>query len=165
MQKYVLATFLQPLPDGAEFTVGHWPLHTTLVANFALDIEATDLIGKLDALFSDVHPIKTVAIHDEHFGPQGQVHVTRLELTDELAELHNKAVALIRQNGGIFDEPQYLEAGYKPHVTVQADGRINEGEHIALSEVSLVDMFPGQNIRGRKIMQTFTYGSAPEKAL
>ncbi len=158
MQKYVLVTFFQPLPDGTEFTVGHWPLHTTLVANFAVDLEATDLVTKLAALFRNAHPLQTLAIYDDNFGPQGQVPVTRLELTDELARLHKKAVELIRQHGGVFDEPQYLESGYKPHVTVQTNGRIHQGNLVTINDITLVDMFPNHDIKGRKVMRTFPLG-------
>jgi 2'-5' RNA ligase len=155
MQKYVLVTFLRPLADGTEFMVGHWPLHTTLVANFAVDLHATELPQKLAQLFANHKPLQTVAIHDDHFGPEGQVHVTRLQLTAELASLHNQAVELIRGNGAVFDEPEYLQNGYKPHVTVQSNGRVRENDVIHIDEVSLVDMFPRGDIRGRKVMRTF----------
>ena len=52
MQKYVLVTFLEPIAEGTEFTVGNWPLHTTLVSNFVVDLEGKQLAEKLAQLFA-----------------------------------------------------------------------------------------------------------------
>ena len=158
MQKYVLVTFLHPIKDGSEFVVGHWPLHMTLVANFALDREATGLEANLADLFAHNQPLETFATHDDHFGPGGQVHVTRLQLTPELASLHNQTVALLKNCGAVFDEPRYLESGYKPHVTVQSDDRITKDDQVAIAAVSLVDMFPNNDLRGRRVLRTFRLG-------
>lgn len=162
MQKYVLVTFLEPIAEGTEFTVGNWPLHTTLVSNFVVDLEDKQLVEKLAQLFTQQKSISTVGMQDTHFGPQGQVHVTLLDLVPELASLHHRTVELLKANDAVFDEPQYLEEGFKPHATVQQNGRVNEGDLVAITAVSLVDMFPGGDIRGRKVMQTFTF-SEPAK--
>jgi 2'-5' RNA ligase len=155
MQKYVLVTFLEPVEEGTEFTVGHWPLHTTLVSNFVADLEAGHLVSKLTELFAQHKALETVALQDEHFGPQKQVHVTLLQLTPELRALHKAAMRIIKDSGAVFDEPKYLDEGFRPHVTVQQDARVNEGDSVVISTVSLVDMFPHNDIRQRKVMQTF----------
>jgi hypothetical protein len=155
MQKYVLVSFLAPIEDGTEFMVGHWPLHTTLVSNFAVDLASHDIETKLAELFRRVPAFETVALQDDNFGPQGQVPVTLLDLTPEFAALHSAAVRLLQGQGAVFDEPQYLEAGFKPHVTVQTDGRVQQGDVIRIASVTLVDMFPGDDIQQRKVMRTF----------
>ncbi len=160
MQKYVLVSFLKPIDNGAEFMVGHWPLHTTLVANFALDLSGSQLPNKLTTLFAQHQPLQTIATEDDYFGPERQVHVTRLMRTPELASLHNQTVALIRNCHGVFDEPHYLEDGYKPHVTVQADGRVHAGDPVRISTITLVDMFPDGDIAKRRVMQAFRLGAS-----
>lgn len=158
MQKYVLVTFLQPITDGAEFTVGHWPLHTTLVPNFAVSLETEQLPGKVARLLSRHQPLQTIAEDDAYFGPEKQTRVTLLRLTAELSDLHHNLVALLKVSGAVFDEPQYLEKGYRPHATVQEDIRLHKGDTIRIEKLSLVDMFPHHDIRGRKVLQTFAIG-------
>lgn len=160
MQKYVIATFLEPIIDGTEFDAKHWPLHVTLASNFVIDRKATGLFEKLSELGTNEQVIATTAGEDDYFGLHKQVHVTTLVMTPELRALHNNIIALLKNLGATFDEPQYQEKGYRAHVTVQADKRLHKGDAVSISNLTVVDMFPGNDIRRRRIMQTFRLRSA-----
>lgn len=155
MQKYVIVKFLKPVADGTEFDAKHWPLHMTLASNFVVDRRATDLFGKLAELVDNEAPATTVASEDDYFGPQKQVHVTTLTMTPELQALHNHIIALLKNLGATFDEPQYQEEGYRAHATVQADARLHKGDTVTIDEFTVADMFPDEDISRRRTMQTF----------
>src|SRR6266852_980706 len=142
MQKYVLVSLLEKMDEGTEFPATNWPLHVTLASNFVVDWERTNLLEKLSALLAGRKPIVTTAGDDEHFGPQKQVHVTLLEMSDELKSLHNDIIALLKSVGAVFDEPQYLEDGYRAHATVQRHVRLHKGDTVHINALTIVDMFP-----------------------
>lgn len=89
MQKYVLVSLLEKLDEGTEFPATSWPLHVTLVSNFIVDWESTNLFEKLSALLANRQPFETTVGDDEYFGPQKQVHVALLNMNPELKSLHH----------------------------------------------------------------------------
>jgi 2'-5' RNA ligase len=154
MQKYVIAKFLEPIADGTEFDAKHWPLHVTLVSNFVVDRKAVGLFEKLAELAANERPATAIADDDDYFGPQKQVHVTTLVMAPELRALHNRIMALLKRDGAVFDAPQYQEEGYRAHATVQAR-RLHKGDSVVIDELTVVDMFPNDDIDRRRTMKTF----------
>lgn len=154
MQKYVLVKLLEQMDEGTEFSASNWPLHVTLASNFVVDWETTGLFEKLSMLLAEREPVKAVAGSDEYFGPQKQVHVTLLEMSSELASLHNDIIALLKSVGAVFDEPRYLEAGYRAHSTVQRHARLHKGDAVNIDELTIIDMFPHNDINRRKVLRT-----------
>ncbi len=155
IQKYVIVKFLEPVTDGTEFEAKHWPLHVTLASNFIVDRKAVNLFDELRELASKENPVATTASDDDYFGPQKQVRVTTLTMAPELQALHNRIIALLKTLGATFDEPHYQEAGYRAHATVQVDKRLHKGDAVTIDELTVVDMFPGDDISRRRTMQTF----------
>lgn len=155
IQKYVIAKFLEPVADGTEFAATHWPLHVTLASNFVVDRKAINLFDELEELASKENSVTTTASEDDYFGPQKQVHVTTLTMTSELQTLHTHIIALLKSLGATFDEPQYQEEGYRAHATVQADKRLHKGDTVTIDELTIVDMFPDDDISRRRTMRTF----------
>jgi hypothetical protein len=76
-------------------------------------------------------------------------------MTPELWLLHMHLITLLKNVGATFDEPQYQEEGYRAHVTVQQDKRLRKGDAIAINDLTVVDMFPHNDISRRKTMRTF----------
>jgi 2'-5' RNA ligase len=157
MQKYVLVKLLEKLDEGAEFPASHWPLHVTLVANFAVDWENTNLYEKLSNVLAQQPPIQVTAGDDEYFGPEGKTTVTVLNMNDELKSLHNNLVSVLKSAKAAFDEPRYLEEGYRAHATVQRDIRLNKGDLVSIDELTIVDIFPHEDINQRKVLQTIKF--------
>lgn len=154
MQKYVLVSLLERMNEGTEFAATNWPLHVTLASNFVVDREATGLFEELSALLAERKPIVTTAGDDEHFGPQKQVHVTLLKMNEELKSLHNDIIFLLKNVGAVFDEPRYLEEGYRAHATVQSHARLHKGDMVHIDALTIVDMFPHNDISRRKLLET-----------
>lgn len=155
MQKYCLVKLLEKLDEGAEFTaINYWPLHTTLASNFIVDWESTDLLNKLSDVLSNIKPVSVSAGEDEFFGGERKTQVTVLDMNEELMSLHKQIIKTLKEAGAIFDEPQYNEDGYRAHATVQKGHRLNKGDNLLIDEVTIVDMFPNQDITRRKILKT-----------
>jgi 2'-5' RNA ligase len=153
MQKYVLVQLLEGMDEGTEFPATNWPLHVTLASNFIVDCENTNLLEKLSALLANRKPIKIIAGEDEYFGQQKHIQVMLLEMNAELASLHNDIVALLKSVGAVFDEPQYLEAGYRAHASVQRHVRLHKGDVVNIDELTIIDMFPHNDIQQRKVLR------------
>ncbi len=161
MQKYCLVKLLEPLKEGDEFTaINYWPLHITLASNFMVDWEATDLFNKLTSVLSDIKPVTVSAGDDEFFGGERKIQVTVMNMTPELMTLHKQIVRTLKDAGAVFDEPQYNDDGYRAHATVQKAHRLNKGDGILIDEVTIVDMFPNQDITRRKILKTIKLGGS-----
>lgn len=155
IQKYVIVKFLEPMTDGTEFDAKNWPLHVTLASNFIIDRKHVGLLEKLEVFARNEKSITTTAGNDAYFGPQKHVHVTTLVITPALKELHYHIIALLKRLGATFDDPQYQEAGYRAHVTVQVDKRLTKNDPVIIDELTVVDMFPNDDINRRRTMQTF----------
>jgi len=113
------------------------------------------LFEKLAELANRESSVTTTASGDDYFGPQKQVHVTILTMTPELQTLHNRIIALLKNLGTTFDDPQYQEEGYRAHATVQVNKRLHKGDIVTIDEFTVVDMFPNNDISRRRIMRTF----------
>ena len=155
VQKYCLVKLLEPLKEGDEFTaVNYWPLHITLASNFMVDWEATDLFNKLSDALSAIKPVDVSAGDDEFFGGERKIQVTVMNMTPELMTLHKQIIKTLKDAGAVFDEPQFNEGGYRAHATVQKAYRLDKDDNVLVDEVTIVDMFPNQNITRRKILKT-----------
>lgn len=152
-QKYALAHFFTPLADGAQFHMADWPLHTTLVDVFAIDRAATNIDAKLAAVLSEIESVTVCAKDDTVLGT---TPVVLLETTLPLEQLHLTVVALLEENGAMFNNPQFTRDGFLPHSTIQDSGRLSRGDVITINSLSLVDMFPGSDWEQRKVLATFT---------
>lgn len=157
MQKYVLIHILEPIANNTQFSMYDWPLHVTLSPRFAVDIKQKGFNANLNNLITKQNPVKTIVKKDAKFGKDSQVHVSLLDLTPQLFELHNELLDLLESYGAVFDEPKYSRSGYKPHVTVQKAGRVFEGDTITIDSLTLVDMFPECDIKQRKVLKTYRF--------
>lgn len=155
MQKYCLVQLLEPLTEGDEFTAAtYWPLHVTLVSNFVVDWNSTDLLKKLHDLLAKTHPVHVVAGDDEFFGGARNVRVTILDMTPELMTFHKQIITILEDAGAVFDEPEFGGDGYRAHATVQKAHRLHKGDRVLIDEVTIVDMFPNQDSTRRRILKT-----------
>lgn len=158
MQKYALVQLLEAMDEGTEFAASHWPLHATIVSNFAVDWTGTGLLPKLTSLAAAHRPIRAAAGGDTYFGDRRHIQVTLLEQNDALRALHSDIVRLLKSAGAVFDEPHYLDDGYRAHITVQPDKRARQGDVITINAISIIDMFPHADIHRRKLQQTVRLG-------
>ena len=152
-QKYALVHFISPIAYDTQFSMSDWPLHITIADVFAVDRYEHDLDAKLQLLMTNSSPTTIRAIAD---GALGVTSVTFLEVTPQLQQLHDAIVTLLEQNDATFNHPEFTKKGFIPHSTIQDDSRLNVGDNITLDTVTLVDMFPDDDWRQRKVIAHFS---------
>lgn len=152
-QKYSIVSLLENKKEGYEFPSSNWPLHVTLAGTFAIKWDVEKLIKKLDELPKQFKPISSVVSHDEYFGPEKEVHVAILDMSKELIKLHYDVVGLLKEAGAKFNNPQYIESGFRAHSTIKPHVRTNIGDTVLIKNLAVIDMFPGKDPYQRKIIK------------
>ena len=158
IQKYTIVQFFDKIQDGYEYDSSSWPLHSTVVDTFAIDWSLEEMTAKVADVLSQHTPVVSQVKDDMFFGENGQVQVTLLEKTDELARLHADIVAVLEQGGLTLNDPQFAGAGFLPHATVQKHARLVSGDAVRFSALSIIDMFPDEDAYRRKVRKTLTLG-------
>lgn len=153
-QKYVLVQFLENLPDGYEYSMKDWPLHVTLADVFAIHGDWTSLLKDLTLSLENERAFFSHTKVKDLFGEDGSIKVILIEKTDELQNLHDTIISVLERHKAVFNSPEYVKAGYKPHATEQAESKLQIGDVVEFNSLTLVDMFPNNDPYQRKILGT-----------
>ena len=140
MTRLVVVLPLEPLVVGARFAFREWPLHITVVQNFASEASVDDVIARLASF--DAAAVTVTAAHDEGFGASGSMPVTVIEPSLQLAAMHRSLTALLQPLE--FETPDYAGDNYRPHVTHKAHARVHSGDVLTLTQLALVDLTAGR---------------------
>jgi len=152
-QKFTIIALLEDVEEGYEFPSNAWPLHITIADTFAVKCSTEELIAELTKKPDELKPATAVASSDEYFGPEQQTHVVILDMSKELIALHYDVINMLKEGGLTLNDPQYSESGFRAHSTVQPHARVNIGDSLKITNLALVDMFPGEDPYQRKILK------------
>ena len=119
------------------------------------------MVEELDNLLRTHAQANSIVEDDCFFGDNGQVHVALLRKTDGLVSLHYDVVELLEQGGLRLNDPQFAKDSFLPHSTVQSYKRLNKGDEVIFSALSIVDFFPDKDPYQRKILAIIPIGEAP----
>lgn len=156
-QKYTIVHLMNSLPVGYEFSMSEWPAHITLADVFAIDGNSTGLLESLREMLSTVGPVQTKVIGEDWFGGDKTVHVMLLDKTTEFQRLHDEIVDELEDFGVKFNNPEFTGDGFKPHSTVQKDGKLEIGTNLTIDSITLIDMFPNDDFKKRKVIGTIKF--------
>lgn len=154
-QKYVIAHFIKPIQPGYNFSSKEWPLHVTLLPNFIVGDSLEALVNNLEEVSRSITPFNIQVGGDENFGPNSEVLVSLIKPTAGILSLHSKLLAITKFY--MFDTPQYIGEGYRPHATKQANSQLVNGNHFMVDSMTLIDMYPNDDIERRKAVRTFYF--------
>lgn len=154
-QKYVIAHFIEPVEPKFNFSCKEWPLHVTLLPNFVISDSLEALISNLEGFSLTIAPFGIQVGEDANFGPSGEVLVSLINPNADILLLHSKLLDITKSY--TFDTPQYIGEGYKPHATKQVNSQLISGEKYLIDNMTLVDMFPDNDIERREIIKTFQF--------
>ena len=157
-QKYSLISMLEPVNEGLEFFWKDYPLHVTLASVFYVDWNNQLLMNQLNEILSKQKPIRLTATREEHWGENKEYHMVLLEKSSAIMDLHRSIVTVLLNAGAVFNEPQYTGDGFVPHATIQKHTRLNVGDSVTISDLTILDMFPGGDGYRRKLLQSFVFG-------
>jgi len=137
---FVVVAFVEPTPVGVPFSKRRWPLHITLLRFDAPRTAAMAAIGR--ALASHHEPIAIRVTGDADFGFRGRVRVSLVDHEPHLQALHERVLNEVTGMGGRVHSPQHTGRGFQPHITVQGERRVHEGDSVVLDDFALIDMAP-----------------------
>jgi len=158
-QKYTIIQLFEDVPKDTQFSANSWPLHATIADTFAINWDVPIMIEKLTRLLSSYAPAVSVVEEDRFFGDQGQVRVALIRKTKDLVKLHCDVIECLAQGGWKPNDPQFARDGFLPHSTVQEHARLDKGDEVTFSALTIIDMFPGGNPYQRKAIETIRVGS------
>lgn len=130
-----------------------WPLHVTLADVFAMDRIDIDLEDRIVKLLTNTSVVEAFAKEDSVLG---ETPVVILEKSKELLRLHYELINILTDCGAVFNNPEFTKDGFIPHCTIQNAKKINIGDQLLLSTISLIDMFPNNDWSKRKVLRMFT---------
>ena len=157
-QKYVIVHFVEKAKVPNEFRASEWPLHITLLANFTIAQPIEGLENELANYALQLNPFDVVTDGEAVFGPNKNVAVSLIRPDKSILEVHHMLAAITARLGATYDEPAFMNGGYRPHATIQRSTRLSDGQKVALNDFTLVDMWPNEDINRRKIIKTFRFG-------
>jgi 2'-5' RNA ligase len=157
-QKYLIVHFIDNSKVPNEFPSSEWPLHVTLLANFTLGAPIEQLDSELKNFALQEKPYDIMADGDALFGPKQSVGVSLIQPNQNIQRMHETLSAIASRLGAVFDEPAFMGEGYRPHATIQVNSRLLDKQLVTLNDFTLVDMFPGNNINRRRLIETYKLG-------
>jgi hypothetical protein len=156
-QKYTVVHFFENQTQGLNFPAKEWPLHSTLLDIFTLHQPLYVLQAELQSIARTTEPFNIEATGETMFGTNHDIAVTLLAKDPALLELHEKLSALTEAASLTFDHPEFVGTGFIPHASIQSSGKLIIGKSYRISHISLVDMYPDENISRRAIMSTYYF--------
>ncbi|HYG83474.1 MAG TPA: 2'-5' RNA ligase family protein [Verrucomicrobiae bacterium] len=156
-QKYVIAHFFEPQPEGYNFASAAWPPHVTILSNFATDWQVEKIIRTIETLAKQTAPFEIQTAGEAWFGPKQNVHVRLVEPSEPIIALHLQLLAIAEDNSFRLDAPHYLGEGYRPHISLHGTTNFPAGWRHHVANLTLVDMFPKGDISRREIIKSFSF--------
>lgn len=158
-QKYTIVQFFDAIDEGYEYSSDSWPLHSTVVDTFAIDWSVDEMAERLKDTLKNHATANSEAEDDQFFGENGQVQVVLLNRSNSLVELHQDVLSALEGGGLKLNDPQFARDGFLPHATVQKHARLNKGDKVQFTALSIVDMFPDEDPHKRKVLKTIKIGT------
>jgi hypothetical protein len=134
MKPYLIMNEVTPVAVGERRAM--LPLHNTLIHWFWLDAEIpiNDTVQLLEDAYT--RSIRLIPNGTEVFtAPTNDgnmpVHVTTLERTHELVDLHERVCSSLVSLDAVHEKPEYTHEGFRPHITHQQDEIVNPAGYIS----------------------------------
>lgn len=156
---YGLATIFEPHEAGQEYTADNLPLHLTIIDSFETDLDAGKLGQRLQRLLAHQPAFTVTALSNAMYGPNKDIPVTLLELTPELADLHNKVAVMLEVEGATFKNPHFQKERFSPHVTAQKDKRVHPGDQIVIGSICIAAKVAPGDDANRSVVAKITFNS------
>jgi 2'-5' RNA ligase len=156
-QKYVIVHFIDKYKVPNEFPATKWPLHVTLLANFTITKHLEDLRAALKSYSQNCESFNIVAHGETLFGPKQNIGVSLIQPNDDIKQMHAALSEIASNFGAVFDEPAFMGEGFRPHATIQINSRLTNNQTVSLTDFTLVDMYPNEDINRRRIIETYTF--------
>lgn len=156
-QKWSLVCFSNQVQIGTEFDWKNWPQHVSIASVFAVEW-SDELLQSLKQIVENCSVFATTVVDEAYWGKNGEYHCSLLEKSPEILRLHNNIHTLLVTYGATFNEPDHHGIGFVPHSTKQQNIKPAVGDHLQLTSLSIIDMFPHKDHLKRRVTHTFNFG-------
>jgi hypothetical protein len=129
----LICAFTEPVEVGREFK--EWLLHVTIVPWFRIDVATDDIAAALEDGLRDVVPFKAVMGPEEQFSKPVNLVANPISFEQIAPRVREY---LHRQHAWITDETTKRKWPFRPHVTVQKSGRLQEGDSFVCDRLYIV---------------------------
>ena len=157
MPRLVIVLPLQPLATGSGFSLRAWPLHLTVAPTFEIASLET-VVAAIRPLLAAQPAISVRAGHSKGFGRAMNRPAAVVEASADLQLLHESLCTSLHEAGAAFDHPDFIGAGYRPHVTRTRTASVQDGDVLQLRQTAIVDMAPHGDGRLRRVVWTAALG-------
>ena len=151
----MIVYFVDEASVPSEFISSEWPLHITLLANFTINRPLDDLKTMLRDYCRQINPFNISVEGEALFGAKQNVAVSLMQPNQNIVTMHQTLADITASLGADFDEPAYMGKGYRPHATIQTSSRLVDNQTVNLNSITLVDMFPNQDMNRRRVIETY----------
>lgn len=156
-QKYTVVCFFTPQKRSIDFAASDWPLHVTVLDTFKTSWRLDELCAALAKVASSTTSFNTVPTKKTTLGENKDIPVKLLRLDAGMSALHTALLDLVEKGAFVFNTPEFVGAGFLPHVTNQGASQVAVGKAYRLSGIALVDMFPRDDPMRRVVIDTFNF--------
>lgn len=155
-QKYAIVFFLKKNTVQAQFPASQWPLHLTFLGGINLPAASTDqFLASLEAYTKDLGPFFVLPSTRALYGPNQNIVAMSIVQSTMLRAMHEDFLEMVDKYGGTVDEPQYTHNNFIPHVTEQANDKVQEGVPFQITDYTLVDMNPDGDPNQRRVVKSY----------
>lgn len=158
MPKYGIATLLEAQPVGYEFRANNTPLHLTHVDSCIVDLSPEQLAEKLRERLKGLSGFSVTALDDEMLGPNKDIPVTVLDLTQQLKELHALIMQTLEREKAVLKNPHFHNEGFHPHVSIYGSRRTHVGEQVSIENISIGTKLTEEDNPLHRIVATIPLG-------
>lgn len=134
-------------------------MHVTLLANFAISQPLEKLTEQLELYAQETEPFEIMSDGEDLFGPSQDVAVSLIRPSSSIRKVHADLAAITQALGAEYDEPKFMDEGFRPHATKQVNSQLEDKQVLELNNFTLVDMYPDNGANRRKIIKTYKLGS------
>lgn len=135
----LICALVEPQTVGDTFT--QWPLHVTIVPWFRTDLPTDELAAELGRSLIGSRPFDINVGQEEHFGYKKRKQVNLVD-APELGRLEGQTRRFLHAHKAwVVDEADKTRRGYRPHVTVQDDARLQAGNSFRCERLYVVAQY------------------------
>jgi 2'-5' RNA ligase len=159
MGAYVVVVFIRPVRAGHMFPRSDWPLHITL-ARFDSKEPAEGVAERIGRALSGWLGFDVRTGADDFFGRNHSVPVSLVEPHPQLQLLHDRLLDELGTDVHLLS-PHHARQNFRPHISHQAEGRLQSGEVVRVAQAALVDMRPDGDSKHRRVLAVWNQAGSP----
>jgi len=134
---YLFTLEVAPLHVGKAYNP--LPSHLTLMSRFWSELSPSELSQIVKPLFRQTPPLELYFGKTITLGPKHTV-VHMIEHTQAMQRLHTQLYGLLSSIPVTYTAPQYVDDGYKPHVSMRAADSFVTGHHQMTATAYLIEV-------------------------